>query len=448
MGAGTHRTGKHGKRRAVLVLAGAIGMLVAPAAAHADESAAPPAALAEAGLPAAALRWIPPELATARRKVERLEEELGPWRQLDYSARLRPLLRYRDYPGDGKTGDLLGRFGVSASVALAPAPATRVRALQELERARQTLRLLSLHGLEDALLAHAYLLLAQERDDKARRELLQARSLLREELSRHEGGPAPALTEPLELRTTRLAERKAALEHRSAQADLANAREQARKFGLAAEASYRRLRFVLAGERAGPAATHAHRMAVLELLEAEAELMEAEMAPLDDLRLRAAYRGRGAELDVQGGMVNGRPGATLGLNVPGGPERWEFQLSAELVLDDRWSDLPRLEEEVTAAREEVASFEERFRLELERSAALAAMAEEALDLAEEEVALKEEALAELLETSGSRPQRGLVKAERDLSSARVRLYRAWIAYIRKAADLMELSGAHWQARSD
>lgn len=451
--------------------------------------ALPSAGNAEGAGPEAALGWLDPEIAAATTEVDLLAARLTPWGQVDYSARLRPLLRYNEYPGDGDTGNLTARLGVSAVIDFTDPPATHARSHQRLERARQVVFLLHSRGIRDALLAHAYLLIAQEQEVVARRSLEAGEAQTAgaggtagakdgtedRGADRAEDGAGDGGGDRLEdrggrgkdrgLRAARLEWRMAAHDHDEALQDLDEARGSARAYGLSTQAGYRPLRFVLPGpevEEFAHRQSHDYRMLELKLLEAEAELGEAESRPLDDLRVRGAYRGRGAQLELEGGIVNGGPGATLGLKVPGGSWRWQLEISAELVLDDGWLGLPRLEDAVAAAREDLASYRDAYRQEFAQARAGAELAEEALDLAEIEVALLEEVAAERQaelaavsrangdggESRRAGARQAVARAERDLSRARIRLYRAWVGYIREAARLLELTGASWDARSD
>lgn len=413
---------------------------------------------------ARALSWEHPDAEAARLRIERMAEELTPWGQVDYSARLRPLLRFQGHPGGPDAGDPTARFGVSARVNFAERPATHARRLQTLERARQGLYRLRLRGVRDALLAHAALLLAQEQEARELRELAEADAALAAATA------SDATATPIgasELRAARLEQRKAALDYRRAQHELAQARGEAARYGFADQARYQPLRFALPeadGAGTGPEYSHEYRMLELELLEAEAELDETRAGPLDDLRLGAAYRTRTASVDLEGGIVNGRPGATLGLSAPGGPERWQLQISAEIVLDDSWLDLPHLEQDAGQARAHLSAFPERFRDEVQRAITEAELVEAALALAEEDVAISEELLAErwlesddlaaaalseaantsAIERALTRAKRDLARSERAAGSARVRLYRAWIAYVRAVASLLETTGGTWE----
>jgi hypothetical protein len=446
-------------------------ILTVLAAVLAAGAAATPASLAQSpAVPRSesarsALAWEHPEAEAARSWVEALDAGLTPWGQLDYSARIRPLVRYQEYPGDGDVGDLTTRLGVSASLTFGDRPATYARALQTLERARQDLFLLGSRGVRDALLAHAELLIALEAEARAGREAAEADAALTEleqaaeqPATSAEQRAAPSAEEP-SLRAARLEQRQAALALRRAEQDRAEAEAAAAAYGFASTVRYEPLRFLLPDPAApgqGPRATHDYRMLELELLEAEAELSEVKGHPLDDLRIRAAYRTRSTEVDIQGGIVNGRPGLGFGLSSPGGLERWQLELSAELMLDDAWLGLPRLEAAVDAAGEELELFPSAFRASLAHSLGAAELADEALALAEEDAALAEEALttrrSELAEVERGgaggrtleRSRQALARAERNLSASRVRLYRAWIAYISAVAKALEMSGGTWQ----
>lgn len=387
----------------------------------------PPMGLAKGSPLAAALEWQDPGLHALRESLEVLETRLGPWGAFEYSARLRPLLRYRDYPGDGVVGEISARVGVSGRLNFTDPPATRVRTLKRREQLRRKIFLLRTRGVRDVLLAHAGLLVATEVEMRERRRLRP---------SQDGADPAPA--------DRTLEQRQAALDHRRAAQALEVARAEAAAFGIVPPAPYRPLRFMLTkvpshrqddGSSQGALAEnwpgHARRMLELELAEAEAELREEQSRVLDDLRIGAAYRSRGVEVEVEGGIVNGGPGAAFRVDFPGGRERWELTIHAELVLDDSAAVLAELEETVRLARAELSLFASRHAGAVADAHASAVLAEETVGLAEEQVIASE-----------------IAGNERKASSARLRLYRAWVDYLRKVQELLELTDGSWQVRPD
>lgn len=457
-----------------------VGPAVQPEEAHSEVSpqtrpaveAARRSEATTAGAPATprfALSRRHPDLAAAELEVARLEAGLTPWGQIDYSARLGPVLRYRDYPGDGREGDWTSRFSLSTRIDFAPRPSTRARALQDLERTRRQLLLLELTGIEDALLAHAHLLIAQEQESQALTRLAAGEPNDADSAGNSSGnaGSAPSVdAEPsratpahetsLQSRQEQLGPRKARLELSEARQILLRAQEAALAHGLPARVVYEPLRFLLPGrELPHPeaAASHGYRMLELKLIEAEAELAELLRRPLDDLRLRGAYRNRSGSLDMETGMINGRPAMTLGLDLPGGPERWELQLSVQLLVEPSARETLRLEAETERARRELLAFADEFEQAFRHALTEAELSEEALAIAEEGLSLAVELRRQAQETLAGKEQspvtiaerdrRALERAMRDESSARIRLYRAWIAYVRKVGDLLELGGARW-----
>ncbi|MEX2536038.1 MAG: hypothetical protein WD273_10635 [Trueperaceae bacterium] len=350
-----------------------------------------------------------PALELAHRDVERLQSAVTPWGQVDYSARLNPVFRYRDYAGDGSAGSWTGRLGLSGGIDFVDPPATHARALQSLERARQRSAVMELDRVTDALLAHANLLIEQQQELAARLELQEVAAPVESQEAQGD----------LELRM-------AALDYRIALHDLENAQAVVLAHGLSAIAHYEPLRFRLPRVDATSFRdTHGYRMLELALLEAEAELAQARRAPLDDLRLRTSYRNRSMQVDVEGGLVNGTPGATFGFDLPGGVERWEVHVSAQLVLDDTLLQLPRLGQAVEAARTELLAYPQRYSQESDYALTTAAMAKEALDLAEEELVAEGKCVA--------------------TPAVRTRVYRAWIAYVRAVAAVLELTAGEWEA---
>jgi hypothetical protein len=386
-----------------------------------------------------ALGFLPPGLEGAVWEVEQLEAESSAWGQIDYSARLGPVVRYRHYPGEEDGDSLSARFGLLSRIDFGDPPATLARSLQALERARDQLATMQRVGTRAALVAHGNLLLAQEAEARAGREFQEAEG----ELGEASGGQ--------DLAELELEARLADLDYRRAAQDLNVARREAVAHGLASTAAYEPLRFVLP-RSVDPRSTHDYRMLELALLEAQAEVDEERRRPLDDLRLRAAYRTRGAQLDVTGGIINGTPGATLGLSVPGGLERWEIELSAQLLLDDSWTGLESLERAVSDARAGLDAYIAQFEVEFSEALVSTHLAEEAVTLAEEVVALAENAAALAEEEAARSNQAGRAqaasvrRAREDLATRQSRLYRTWLAYVRSTEALLELTDGQLHAR--
>lgn len=479
-------------------------LATAPGAAPARAQSQPQSTAVQAD----AVGWEPGELERDRARVERMAAELTPWGQVDFSARFDPSVRLRNYRADGQGVEQSSRFSLAARVDFADRPSSHARALQTLERARNGVRLGGLRGTRDALLAHGYLLIAQERLRDADRELQEARH----ELAGQPGDALPAGVEAMESRPrpdadgkpyaagievplemqlerdeARLTLREARLAHREALQELAEARAEAARYSLPATARYEPTRFELlpvtgssdSGAEAGsdvssdhrappgrPDTTernarphyrdsHEYRLLRLELAEAQAELDEAVRRTLDDLRLRGAYRARAGTIDLEGGLINGTPALDLGVNTSGGPERWELELSAQFVLDESVGELESLQDAVEWARRELESFPRDYAYELETALASVHLAEDALALAEEDVRIHEQRLnlakaalphgiseENAYARIGSHPD--LARADDRLSAARLRMYRAWIAYIRSVSSALELSGGQWK----
>ena len=366
--------------------------------------------------PSAALEWRSPELPALLQEASLLEAESVGGQQPGFEARVDPLVRFRDYPRDGGPGEWSGRLGISASIDFGEPADGIARLRQSLEQARRRVFLAELDGVSSALLAHGDLLVAQLDVREASAELAEAR-----------GDLSAALQEPVveaaALKAVRFEVQEAELEHREALQELQEARSEARAHGLEGEAVYERLRFVLPTMSVHPGRLHQYRMLELELLEARSELVAARRGNLDDLRLRTGYRTRSAAVDVEGGLLNGAPGILIGIDMPGGVERWEVELSAQIVLEDDSREVERLELAVEQLRADLQAFPERFQEELGRGLAWAQLAEEGLDLAERELELRGE-------------------------SARDDLHRAWLAYLRSVADVLELTGEAWAVRAE
>lgn len=465
-----------GRRLLCALLAGTL--LGAPAAATPEE----------ASPPHAALEWRSPAATDAEEALRLAERELDPWRQVDYTARARPLLRYREYPEDAGAGALTGSLGVSAQLRIGSNPLATARQQTRVVRARNAAAAALRRGIRDALLAHAALLQQQEALAAAAESLAEAERGAAEALAEADraveaaveaeraaagptaearssvetgadGQPVPAgagaaarrARERAELAVAaeRLAFHQAEKRHRDAVAAAA-------AHGLAPRAAYAPLRFDLPA--ADPARSPAYRLLTAQAAEADAALLTASTTGiLDDLRVGVGYRTRGWNTDFEGGLLNGRLGANLNLNHPGGRERWEVRLNAELVLGRNLTEFPALRSAAEAAWAEVAAFPAAFATDAAAALEAALLAEEAVVLAQAETDLAEGEAAELVAALAAarrdQPGADLARLERDsaraataAARARGRLYRAWIDYIRRTYDYLELTGSDWRAR--
>lgn len=387
----------------------------------------------------AALGYLPDSLAASEAMVTRLEGEVTPFGQLGYRVSVDGALTYRDYL-DGTSSDSLdGAFSISAQLDLALPADTLARSRQALERGRQEHRLLSLRGTRDALIAHGELLIAQAQYGAA----LASLALAARESDASEAGRS-------------IEWREADLELREARDELAAAAAVAEGYGLPAAAHYLPVRFQLPGSEeavSSYADSHGYRLLRLRLEEAIAERDETRTV-LDDLRVRAGYRIREGTLTVEGGLINGLPRTNLSLSNTGGPDRWELQLSAQVVLGDGMADYSIRHDEVEHLLAELDGYPDRYRQEVDLALQQARYASEWLDLAEDEVreaygeavAVHEEAERAAEEAAASpRLLADVERSERLLAAARIRLYRAWISYVRAVATVAELTGGEWPA---
>gem|GEM_PF-5034653 len=385
-----------------------------------------------------ALQVEPANLAELLARTDQLEWEVSPAGQIDWSLRIDPSLRYR-VNVESETSEWTPRATLSAQLDFADNPATVLRRRQTLQRAYRTLDHAQVNAVRDALLAHSNLLIAREQEEAQARTLEASRSELvaaglepeRVE-GAYEAGGLPAVQEAfadadMELLLDHLG---AYVDHRERLAALEAAQWEWLDLGFSGAPRYGGLRFALPdpSELAGePLPLHE-----LRLLELTVELLETELrllgqGVLDDLRLRGAYRNRTGTVDLEGGLVNGLPGLNVGASTVGGPERWEVRLSGQLVFGDGLAGRGALEEELERARLALAEFvadADRVTREL-HSRAVAA--ERSLGLAEAQV--------ELLE-----------REQRSLSTARVRMYRAWSSYVREAANYLRHVGGEWRLR--
>jgi|GEM_PF-4911624 len=383
--------------------------------------------------PAAAVRSQPESAATLR-AVEDALSEGDPWEQLEWTFTVRPSLLYRRYLDD-RGGELFSpRVSTTLQVRFGERPLQSLRRALRLERAlRAHDRALRLE-VRSALLAHAELLLAQ--DAFAAAEAAVA--------------ALPADADELTVQAAQLS---------AAQASLAldRARSVALGYGLEETAIFEPLRFRL------PEAPDPHDLSLYrqqELAVAEAELNYLEAGPqgaLSDLRLGVGWRTEAADLDLEAGLMAGRPGLRLGTVHPGGRARLELRVSATLALDDQLRQLPRLAQEVTLAQTELEELARQLLADWQAASEDAHFAEAELELAERQLAEAAQLLLtaqqelaeadpELDERALNNLQTAVTRAERELQRLRTRVYRAWITYVRRHHDLLEAAEADWEIR--
>jgi hypothetical protein len=356
-----------------------------------------------------ALAFEDPALLATRQVIDTLLHELEPGQQLDWSVRLRPSVLYREYL-DGRPDVLVSpRAGVIIYLRYGEKPVAAVRQQLRLERAFAAHERAARLGIRSALLAHAELLLHQDAAENARLAL---------DALPQPGDPADAAA------SLRLAAGELALQQ--AVHALALARTGAREHGLMAAADYEPLRFVLPDYATVAAEdTPAWRILQLQVAEAEALLLQAtSIDPLADLRIGIGYRNQQVELDLEGGMLGTRPGLRFAATAPGGRERFEVRMSTEILVDQKIGELRDLEQDLANAQAALARFGQDFATELSTARQEALFAAEALRLTEAELAL--------------------AATPRAVSQSRTRVWRAWITYVRRVADLLEVTGGDWQ----
>lgn len=396
-------------------------------------SATPPA-----GSQATALDWRGPALEATASAIDEVIREGDPWELLDWTLTIRPSLLYRQYLEGNPDIVVNPRVSAILQVRFGEKPLDAVRRAIKLERALaahdQALR----RGICDALLAHADLLLAQQ---------AHATALAAVETAVFTDGAASPAQD---------------LALRQAEHALTEARVTAASLGLPADAHYEPLRFVVPGP---PDVTElsAWRVQQLRVAEAEARAMQAGGASmLRDFRLGTAWRNRAIDLDLEAGLLAGRPGFRFGAVQPGGRERFEVRLSAEIVFSDDLADAPQLRQAVLAEREELAALAERLLAQEISTRIEAGFAEEELALAEADLAEALAAHLELVvlfntatlpgnteplsERELTRLEADLARAEREVARLQTRVYRAWITYVRRTFDHLEAAGAAWEWR--
>ncbi|HLR47117.1 MAG TPA: hypothetical protein VK092_08150, partial [Deinococcales bacterium] len=239
------------------------------------------------------------------RAVEQALREADPREQLDWTFTVRPSLLHRRYL-DERGGELVRpRVSATLQIRFGEKPLDAVRREARLERALRAHDRAGRLEVRSALLAHAELLLAQDAFRTAREAL----------------DDLPADASALERTSKELTLNKA-------EAALSSARREAAGYGVSGEAVWRSLRFA-APPVPDIAELSAHRLQELAVAEAEVRLLQAGGAGIvKDFRLGLGWRTDSTELDLETGLMAGRPGLRLGSIHPGGRERLEFRLSA------------------------------------------------------------------------------------------------------------------------
>lgn len=349
------------------------------------------------------LDFRPAGLEASSAAIHTLISQGDPLSLMDWSLTVRPSLLYREYLEGRRDLQLNHRVSAILQVRFGERPLDTAQRAVRLERAIAAHETAIIRGVRDALLSHADLLLAQG--------AFQAAS----------GGPD-------------LAFRQA--EH---------ALQQAQAAAGSDSATYESLRFVFP---ALDVSTHPdYRLQRLRVGEAEARLLQAGPASiLRDLRLGGAWRNRGLDVDLETGLLAGRPGVRLAAVTPGGRDRIEVRLSAEFVFEsgDRTA---QLHADLEAALAEVEAVAASLLQQAELALVDAGFAEEELGLAEDELAAARDVLTELqVQQAMVDPETDLSRAEREVARLQTRMYRAWITYVRRVADLLAATGGSWEWR--
>ena len=378
------------------------------------------------------LLGIDADLSASALAVEQALRAGDPWEQLSWTFTLRPSLLYRRYLDERQDELVTPRLSATLQLRFGEKPVDTVRRAEKLERALQAHARAGRLTVRDALLAHAELLLAQD----AWRAAATALAALPDD--------APALDV-----------QAAGLAMDTADAGLRNARTVAAGHGFRGEATYESLRFAVP-EAPATAELPAMRLQQLALAEAEALYLAAGAASvIKDFRLGAAYRTGAMDLDVEVGLLAGRPGLRVGTIHPGGRTRLEFRVSAEIAVGDGLADLPRLAAEVERQQGSLEVLAGELRAAWLLAAEAAELARRELDLAEAELAEAEAARSEQLlaaaqlpsdatDSERSRMQSAVDRAHREVQRLTTRVYRAWITYVRRHADLLDEAAGVWE----
>lgn len=373
-------------------------------------------------------------LAVTTRTLEQAVREGDPWEQLSWTFTLRPSVLYRQYLDERGGTTFNPRLSSTLQVRFGETPIETVRRAGRLERALRAHDRAGRLEKRDALLAFAELLLAQDAHRLAEREL-----------------------STLSPDATDLERQSAELNYRIELADLQAARRDAASYGLSGTASYEPLRFAMP---APPRVSElsAYRLQELVLAEAETRYVGAGGAGvLRDFRIGVGYRTGGVQVDLETGLMAGRPGLRLGTIHPGGRARMDVRVSAEIAISDSVRELPHLQENVEIAREDLEYLADELwatwvAAELDAELAGSTLDYEEASLQEAELALLA-VTAELAELPAdaedrerTRLETALGRADREAQRFSTRVYRAWMTYVRRHHDALEAAEAAWSIR--
>lgn len=383
--------------------------------------------------PRAALEFHSGSPETTRAVAQALREG-DPWEQLDWTFTLRPSVLYRQYLDDRGGTTFNPRISSTLQVRFGETPLESVRRATRLERALRNhdraVRLETRNGL----LAFAELLIAQDAYSNAAIALRQVSP---------DATTADVQASELNVRGT--------------EADLQAAQREAAVYGLRGDAYFEALRFQ-APQPPRVTELSVYRLQELALAEAETRYIAAGGAGiLKDFRLGLGYRNDQMEIDLETGLLAGRPGVRLGTIHPGGRSRMDVRISAELAVGDAIHDRPQLREEVELAADELARLAEELWASWLSASFEADLTEAALDvelefLYEATLASNEAlmALTTLPTDADDREkvrQEGVVeRANRDVQRLSTRVFRAWITYVRRHHDMLESAEAGWAIR--
>ena len=383
--------------------------------------------------PADALAFDSGQPATAR-ALEQAIREGDPWEQLDWTFTLRPSVLYRRYLDERGGTAFNPRLSSTLQVRFGETPLETVRRAARLERALRAHDRAARLEKRDALLAFAELLIAQDAYRVAARQL---------------NALSPAAP-PLERQAAELG-------YRTELADLEAARRTATGFGLHGVAEYQPLRF---GIPEAPRVSDLSDYRAQELVLAEAEtrfLAAGGAGVLRDFRIGVGYRTDGVEVDLETGLMAGRPGLRLGTIHPGGRARMDVRVSAELAIGDSLRELPHLQAEVETARSELDYLADALWAGWLAASLDAELAEDTLDyeedLLEEARELLATAAADLAELPAdadgrdrTRLETAVQRAGREMERLTTRVQRAWLTYVRRHHDMLEAAGSAWWER--
>ncbi len=419
-------------------------------------------ALADA-TPQDALQYTDPAAADARYTIEQRQEDLTFVRQMDANANVQPSFGFSDNLTNSDPAAFDAGVDVTTTIGYTYDYRGIIRDRIGLLRAQADLAQTLRRGRENALRAQAGLLEAQVALHRAQVDVADASDNLNSVQDAYDNGDALET----DLQNAKLNVQYQALSLDQAKQALADAQDEAAAYGLDTTALYVSVRFALPD--ADATSTSDYRR-----LQLNAELAQANMTrgtvfdAVQNLKLYGNYSTGDVNLFTQVGVDDRNPRAEIGVDYPGGKDRWAIGVSAEFKIGTDLLDVPRYQHAADAAQSDLAAYPDGFASREATARAQVDFAERSLTLVEQEYQLRtaeyqqaQEAFQKAKsvydaatgngELEAPKPvARDFSSAQSDLSRAQDRLLRTeaseygnYMTYIRRVGDYLDIVEGSW-----